>query len=160
MKRGPWFSGTMGLLLAALLLAGCQGETEQLVSAETVLYETADIQMTAVDEDDYLVAFRQAYGQNAQDYYRTLDLVDGLAAVPVKVESRFTEAGTDVVYGGLVLAVFPGDGGQPLGFAADSVCGEFVEVSQGAWRYEAYYNDLAILDETRCNLATRGRLYQ
>ncbi len=160
MKRGPWFSGTMGLLLAALLLAGCQGETEQPVSAETVLYETADIQMTAVDEDDYLVAFRQAYGQNAQDYYRTLDLVDGLAAVPVKVASRFTEAGTDVVYGGLVLAVFPGDGGQPLGFAADSVCGEFVEVSQGAWRYEAYYNDLAILDETRCNLATRGRLYQ
>lgn len=164
MKRGPWTSGAVVLLLAVLLLAGCQGEKEQPAQVEaeteTVLYETADMQMIAVEETDYQAAFRQQYDQNAEDYYRTLDLVDGLAAVPVKLETRFAEEGTDIVCGGLVLAVFPGNGGEPLGFIEDSGCGEFVETSQEDWFYEANYDELAVLDEKRCSLATSGRLYQ
>ena len=164
MRRGQHVSKVMILLLAALFLAGCQGETAQPPQAEavteTVLYETADIQMIAVEKTDYQAAFHQKYEQNAADHYRSLDLVDGLAAVPVKLESSFTEEGTDVVYGALVLAVFPGDGGEPLGFIEDSVCCEFVETSQADWRYEAYYNALTVLDEKSCTLSTRGRLYQ
>ena len=164
MRSGSGTGKVMIVLLAALFLVGCQGETVQPPQAEavteTVLYETADMQMIAVEETDYQAAFRQKYEQNAADYYQSLDLVDGLAAVPVKLTSSFTEEEVDVVYGALALAVFPGDGGEPLGLIADSVCGEFVETSQADWRYEDYYNALTVLDEKRCTLSTRGRLYQ
>ena len=164
MRRGSATGKALVVLLAALCLAGCQGETAQPpqveAETETILYETEDMQMSAVEDIDYQAAFRKRYNENAQDYYRTLDLVDGLAAVPVKLTSSFTEEEVDVVYGALALAVFSGDGGEPLGFIADSVCGEFVETSLADWHYEAYYNALTVLDEKRCTLSTRGRLYQ
>lgn len=115
--------------------------------------------ITETDMDNYAGLYYDQYGRSLKKAGLVQNNVletETKRIAPLKLLVITEVDGIDVMYGCYVLAVI--EDKRVTKFVIESVCGDYVSVNSSIWKFNKYFVNSMLLDDTSISLAIRGNL--